>query len=367
MSKRKFINNPDTITDELLEGVAGVFEEFLDVKGHVVMRKNLLTDEPKVTTMTLGGSGHEPSCLGFTGKGWEQLKVIGEIFAAPGPEAVLEGIRLANRGKGIFMYVGNHAGDIMSAKMAIKMAKKEGIKVDLHVMTDDCSAFGRDELDQRRNLMCAPTLGKMLGAAAEAGWDCDQMHALCDKYMDNVASLAVANRGSTHPVTDLPISTIPDGEMIIGNKYRILAASTAAGPAFEGGNISCGIAGVPGAIDRVTIKDGKAVVTTIGGWPPTGVCGTGVLETVYELLKEEIMDETGLLDDEYFDNGYPLTDEISFKAKDVREVQLAKAAIRAGIEILLMSYGVSYDQIDKLYLAGGFGQKMNSRMHISVY
>ena len=216
MSTKKFINNPDTITDELLQGVAEVYDEFLDVQGHVVMRKNLRTDEPKVTTMTLGGSGHEPSCLGFTGKGWEQLKVIGEIFAAPGPEAVLEGIRLADRGKGIFFYVGNHAGDVMSAKMAIKMAKKEGIKVDMHIMTDDCAAFGRDELDQRRNLMCAPTLGKMLGAAAEADWTCEQMHALCDKYMDNVASLAVANHGATHPVTDQPISVIPDGQMIIG-------------------------------------------------------------------------------------------------------------------------------------------------------
>ncbi len=216
MSTKKFINNPDTITDELLEGVALVYDEFLDVQGHVVMRKNLRTDEPKVTTMTLGGSGHEPSCLGFTGKGWEQLKVIGEIFAAPGPEAVLEGIRLADRGKGIFFYVGNHAGDVMSAKMAIKMAKKEGIKVDMHIMTDDCAAFGRDQMDQRRNLMCAPTLGKMLGAAAEAGWTCEQMHTFCDKYMDNVASLAVANHGATHPVTDQPISVIPDGQMIIG-------------------------------------------------------------------------------------------------------------------------------------------------------
>ncbi len=262
MSKRKFINSPDTITDELLEGVAGVFDEFLDVKGHVVMRKNLLTDEPKVTTMTLGGSGHEPSCLGFTGKGWEQLKVIGEIFAAPGPEAVLEGIRLANRGKGIFMYVGNHAGDIMSAKMAIKMAKKEGIKVDLHVMTDDCSAFGRDELDQRRNLMCAPTLGKMLGAAAEAGWDCDQMHALCDKYMDNVASLAVANRGSTHPVTDLPISTIPEGEMIIGMGHHGEGAK--GGMEMKTSRETVEI--MAGKIaDDIGLKEGDEVIVTLNG------------------------------------------------------------------------------------------------------
>ena len=138
MYSNKFINNPDTIADETLEGVAQVLSDFIDVKGHVVMRKGLL-DKPVsgVTVMTLGGAGHEPSSLGFCGKGWEHLKVIGDIFAAPGPEAVLEGIRYADRGKGVFFYVGNHAGDLMSAKMAVRKARKEGIKVEKVVMYDD--------------------------------------------------------------------------------------------------------------------------------------------------------------------------------------------------------------------------------------
>ena len=157
-----------------------------------------------------------------------------------------------------------------------------------------------------------------------------------------------------------------NGEMIIGNKDRILAASTAAGPAFEGGNISCGMAGVPGAIDRVVIEDRRALVTTIGGKKPIGLCGTGVLETVYELFKEKIIDETGLMEDEFFEEGFPLAEDVIFSAKDVREVQLAKAAIRAGIEILLVSYGVVYDQIDSLYLAGGFGQKLNGKKAVGI-
>lgn len=150
-----------------------------------------------------------------------------------------------------------------------------------------------------------------------------------------------------------------NGEMIIGNKNRILAASTAAGPAFEGGNISCGLAGVPGAVDTVEIRKGIPHITTIGGRKAVGLCGTGVLETVYELLKEELMDETGLLEDEYLDEGFTLAEGVTFTAKDIREVQLAKAAIRAGIEILLASYGVTYDQVDRLFLAGGFGRKIN--------
>ncbi|MBR5047947.1 MAG: DUF4445 domain-containing protein [Eubacterium sp.] len=157
-----------------------------------------------------------------------------------------------------------------------------------------------------------------------------------------------------------------NGEMIIGNKDRILAASTAAGPAFEGGNISCGLAGVPGAIDRVVIEKGKARVTTIGGKSPAGLCGTGVLETVYEMLKDGIIDETGLLEEAYFDNGFPRAEGVVFTAKDIREVQLAKAAIRAGIEVLLSAYGVSYGQIDRLYLAGGFGQKLDAKKAIGI-
>ncbi|MBQ9155440.1 MAG: DUF4445 domain-containing protein [Eubacterium sp.] len=157
-----------------------------------------------------------------------------------------------------------------------------------------------------------------------------------------------------------------NGEMLIGNKDRILATSTAAGPAFEGGNISCGLAGIPGAIDTVHIEDGQTRITTIAGSAPVGICGTGVLETVYELVKEEIVDETGLLDDAWFEEGYPLAEGITFSAKDIREVQLAKSAIRAGIEILLVSYGITYDQVDRLYLAGGFGQKINCHKAVGI-
>lgn len=157
-----------------------------------------------------------------------------------------------------------------------------------------------------------------------------------------------------------------NGEMIIGNKDRILVASTAAGPAFEGGNIRCGIAGVPGAIDTVTISGDNVKISTILNEKPAGICGTGVIETVYELVKEKIVDTTGLIEEKYFDNGYPLSENISFTNKDIREVQLAKSAIRAGVEILIKSYGIDYTQVAHLYLAGGFGQKINYKKAIGI-
>lgn len=97
-----------------------------------------------------------------------------------------------------------------------------------------------------------------------------------------------------------------------------------------------------------------------------GICGSGVLEIVFELVKAGIADRTGLLGRRYFEQGYPLAPGISFTAKDMREVQMAKAAIRAGIEILLDSYGASWDQVARLYLAGGFGQKINPAKALGI-
>lgn len=145
-----------------------------------------------------------------------------------------------------------------------------------------------------------------------------------------------------------------NGEMIIGNKERILVTSTAAGPAFEGGNISCGVGSIPGAICNVSIEGERLSYDTIDQKPEVGICGTGVLELVSELLKEGIIDTTGLLIDPYFNNGFPVAD-MRFTQGDIRQFQLAKAAIRAGVEILLKSYGISYEQLDKIYIAGGFG------------
>ncbi|MBQ7583629.1 MAG: DUF4445 domain-containing protein, partial [Lachnospiraceae bacterium] len=150
-----------------------------------------------------------------------------------------------------------------------------------------------------------------------------------------------------------------NGEMAIGCRDRIMVASTAAGPAFEGGNISCGTAGIPGAVMSVAIEAGAVKYETIGGLPPIGLCGTGVIEVVYELLKEDLIDDTGLMDENIDEDGFMIADQVFFTQKDVREVQLAKAAIRAGLETLLQAYGAGYDEVGTLYLAGGFGLKMD--------
>ena len=146
-----------------------------------------------------------------------------------------------------------------------------------------------------------------------------------------------------------------NGEIVIGNRSRLLGTSAAAGPAFEGGNISCGVAGIPGAISHVEIENGITSIRTLEEKRPVGICGTGVLETVYELKKNGFVDENGCMIRSCREKGFPLASDIHFTAKDVGEVQLAKSAIRAAFETLRESYGASYDDIRALYLAGGFG------------
>ena len=149
-----------------------------------------------------------------------------------------------------------------------------------------------------------------------------------------------------------------NGEMALGNRERIIVTSTAAGPAFEGGNISCGNGSVPGSICHVSLVGGQLSYDTIDDKPAVGLCGTGLIELVSMLIKEGIIDSSGLLADSYFDDGYPIAG-MKLKQKDIRELQLAKAAIRAGVDVLIKSYDISYEQVDKVFIAGGFGYHLD--------
>lgn len=162
-----------------------------------------------------------------------------------------------------------------------------------------------------------------------------------------------------------------NGEMALGNKDKILVTSTAAGPAFEGGNITWGMGSVDGAICSVKLSGTEAEVRTIRDRTPEGICGTGVVEAAAELVREGIVEDTGTMDEEFFEDGFPLAEnaegrQIVFTRKDVREVQLAKAAVRAGAETLLLRYGIEKADVAKVYIAGGFGYKLNTDKAIAI-
>lgn len=156
-----------------------------------------------------------------------------------------------------------------------------------------------------------------------------------------------------------------NGEIAIGNKDRLLAAATAAGPAFEGGNITCGTGSIPGALSTVRYKNGKFNIDVIGDKEPVGICGSALIDIVAEGIKNGWIDYTGLIK-EPFDDIVNICDEVFINQKDVREVQLAKSAIRSGIECLIKEYGCNMEDISKVYLAGGFGTHMNIKNTITI-
>lgn len=148
-----------------------------------------------------------------------------------------------------------------------------------------------------------------------------------------------------------------NGEMAYYNGRDLRICSTAAGPVFEGGTISCGIASIPGAISHIRIaQDGGVSYETIGGEEPKGLCGTGVMEAVSELVRCGIVSKEGLLSEEFFDKGFPVTEDgnIRITQEDVRNIQLAKAAIRSGIEQL-----IGKDIPDRVFISGGFGTNID--------
>ena len=146
-----------------------------------------------------------------------------------------------------------------------------------------------------------------------------------------------------------------NGEIALWKNGKLYVASTAAGPVFEGDGISCGCQSVRGAVESVVWRCGVPEVQTIGNLPAVGLCGSGVIDTVACLLDNGLVDETGAMEDE----SVAICDNIVFKRQDVRSVQLAKAAIAAGIQTLLQLTDTKEDEISRFYIAGGFGSHLN--------
>ncbi len=144
-----------------------------------------------------------------------------------------------------------------------------------------------------------------------------------------------------------------NGEIALWHKGELLCCSTAAGPAFEGAGLSQGMQGAPGAIDHVCAADGALLVHTIGDRPAVGICGSGAIDAVAALLAMGALDETGCFTGE--EDEYPLTEQVRFTQQDIRQIQLAKSAIRAGTEALLHRAGVSPEELSQAAVAGGFG------------
>ncbi|MBD9123867.1 MAG: DUF4445 domain-containing protein [Lachnospiraceae bacterium] len=150
-----------------------------------------------------------------------------------------------------------------------------------------------------------------------------------------------------------------NGEIVLFHKERLICCATAAGPAFEGAGLSCGMRGVAGAIDHVSWENGSWKVHVIGDREAStaeGICGSGVIDGVAGLLESGLLEDTGYLEEDVCFAG-----NVGLTAEDIREVQLAKGAIRAGMETLLAEEKMDAAGLEGLYVAGGFGSYMSAK------
>jgi uncharacterized 2Fe-2S/4Fe-4S cluster protein (DUF4445 family) len=171
-------------------------------------------------------------------------------------------------------------------------------------------------------------------------------------------AIDLANENRTVAVMDIGTNT----ELILGNKNKIFAASCPAGPAFEGGAISCGMPGLPGAIEKVKICAECVVeVKIIGDIPAQGICGSGLVDLLSELLRTGHINHLGRF--EHGEDKFVLDVEsdspIYFTEGDINELAQAKGANVAGLQVVFHDYGISFDDLDVFYLAGGFGRHLD--------
>jgi uncharacterized 2Fe-2S/4Fe-4S cluster protein (DUF4445 family) len=174
----------------------------------------------------------------------------------------------------------------------------------------------------------------------------------------------IVNEKNLIAIMDIGTNT----ELILGNKYKIMAASCPAGPAFEGGRISCGMPGLPGAIEKVKMnRDGSFDIQVIDNEIPQGICGSGLIDLLSELLKSRRINylgrfssREGLPDDEdkivLFSNE---DHDIHITENDINELAQAKGANVAGLHIVFNKYGARFGDVNTFYLAGGFGRNLN--------
>jgi uncharacterized 2Fe-2S/4Fe-4S cluster protein (DUF4445 family) len=168
----------------------------------------------------------------------------------------------------------------------------------------------------------------------------------------------IANEERVVAIMDIGTNT----ELILGNRHKILAASCPAGPAFEGGKITCGMPGLPGAIEKVRLNEkGGAEIQVIGDGMAEGICGSGLVDLLGELLRTDRINSLGR-----FENGeseYALTgtgkNAIRFNESDINELAQAKGANVAGLRVVFNEYGIRFEDLDVFYLAGGFGRHLN--------
>lgn len=211
----RLFNDPATFTEDMVVGFADANADYVvAVPGGVV--RAVATRQDKVAVIVGGGSGHYPAFCGVVGPGFADGAVIGNIFTSPSAAEAASVGRAANGGAGVVLTTGNYAGDVMNFGLAVQQLEADGIPARYLPVTDDIASAGQDDISKRRGIAGDFTVFKVAGAAAEEGYDLDEVVRVGAHANDRTRTLGVAFAGCTMPGADEPLFTVPAGKMGLG-------------------------------------------------------------------------------------------------------------------------------------------------------
>mgnify|MGYP000989854886 FL=1 len=213
---KKIINKPENVVSEMLDGLAYVHNDLVHrVEGFdIIVRNEKVSGQ--VGIISGGGSGHEPAHAGFVGDGMLSAAIAGAVFTSPTPDQILEAIKEADQGAGVFMVVKNYSGDIMNFEMAQELAEMEGIEVASVVVDDDIAVENSLYTQGRRGVAGTIFVHKILGHAAREGKSLTDIKVLADKIVPNIHTIGLALSGATVPEVGKPGFVLAEDEIEYG-------------------------------------------------------------------------------------------------------------------------------------------------------
>ncbi|RGS20107.1 dihydroxyacetone kinase subunit DhaK [Streptococcus salivarius] len=213
---KKIINKPENVVTEMLDGLAYVHSDLVHrVDGFDIIARNEQA-AGQVGLISGGGSGHEPAHAGFVGDGMLSAAIAGAVFTSPTPDQILEAIKEADQGAGVFMVVKNYSGDIMNFEMAQELAEMEGIEVASVVVDDDIAVENSLYTQGRRGVAGTIFVHKILGHAAREGKSLAEIKDLADKIVPNIHTIGLALSGATVPEVGKPGFVLEEDEIEYG-------------------------------------------------------------------------------------------------------------------------------------------------------
>jgi dihydroxyacetone kinase-like protein len=214
---QRIINNPENVVEDMLKGFVKNHKDLVATTDNPrVLKYKDAPIDGKVGIVTGGGSGHKPAFIGYIGKNMVDAVAVGEIFSSPTAKAFYDAFKAADSGKGVACLYGNYAGDNMNVKMAIEMAKLDGIKVKTVVANDDVPSAPKNEREKRRGVAGEVLMWKVGGAKAAKGGSLDEVIAAAQKAIDNTRSVGIGLTPCTIPAVGKPNFKIEEGKMEVG-------------------------------------------------------------------------------------------------------------------------------------------------------